>query len=464
MSKQQQASKRLKDFISPAFSQLQMKVPSEKLDEITDLVGSSMAGAGRYFHNPEHVIHVGSGGDAVSAVAAFFHDLVYFQVDQGISINVAHHISPFILESEGVLVLRQEWDLKRYPFASIVTGVFGFTPGQVLPAQKGQNEFLSALAAASLLHAWTTPSVLLEITACIEATIPFRAKGADGKRPADLLFERLIALNTELSLGMSREVLKMAVRRAVRMANQDVSDFGGESATRFLKNTWELVPEINPLLRTPASYTIEGYRQALQKMERFFSGLDASSIFQKFDTEPNEKTFSVLSKNAASRVEEAQYYFRLKLISLGILEAIAGTLGKNLGLPVLMGELSNLGSPEERIDRFLSPVQRQSVSTLPIESRLLSLLEANEAEQEAVGLKSSPLTAFLLRAVGFEMLANAWSKTDRFFAGDVPPNELLGLFPLEVVGNISDAVSTLLQRRAKRISTFVGTNDGSKKN
>jgi hypothetical protein len=456
MSKQIEASQRLRDFIAPAFEALSVKVAPVQLDEITELVSGSMLGAGRFFHNPEHVIHVGSGGDAISALAAFFHDLVYFQVDQGVGINVARHIAVFAQEKDSGLYLRTDVPFNEYPFARPVMDIFGFSPGDFLPPNGGQNEFLSALAAGSVLAPLMNLSQIVQIAVCIEATIPFR-NAVEGKLPTETLLERLRQVNGVYKLGLKETELRPMVRRAVRMANQDVSNFGGESATRFLKNTWELVPEINPLLRSPSSYTVEGYRGALEKMEHFFSHLDPAVIFQRFDDEPSAEQHRILLANANRRVEEARHYFRLKLISLGLLEALSGTLGRNLGLPVLMGELSNLGSPEDRVEKYLPVLDSINTRGDEMEIRLLRLLDKNVDQETETGLKSSPLTAFLVRSIGFRTLLQTWPKVQAYFADASTAKDFLGAFPIETVGQVSDAISILLQRRAHRLTTFVGS-------
>ncbi len=456
MSKQSEASQRLRDFIAPAFAALRVEVPPAQLDEITDLVSGSMLGSGRFFHNPEHVVHVGSGGDALSVLAAFFHDLVYFQVDQGVGINVARHIALFAQEKDSGLYLRRDVPFTQFPFARPVMDIFGFSPGDFLPPNGGQNEFLSALAAGSVLSPFMTLSQIVQIAVCIEATIPFR-KTVDGKSPTDTLVERLRRVNTLYQLGFQETELRPMVRRAVKLANQDVSNFGGESATRFLKNTWELVPEINPLLRSPASYTVEGYRGALEKMEHFFSHLEPEVIFQRFDDEPSAEEYRILLSNATRRVEEARYYFRLKLISLGLLEALSGTLGRNLGLPVLMGELSNLGSPEDRVEKYLPVLDGNNTRGDEMEIRLLRLLDKNADQETETGLKSSPLTAFLVRSIGFRELLKTWPVLQAYFADPSSGKAFLGAFPMDTLGQLSDAISLMLQRRAHRLTTFVGS-------
>jgi hypothetical protein len=457
MSKQNEANHLLRGFIAPAFRALSIEVPDPQMDEITDLVSGSMLGAGRFFHNPEHVIHVGHGGDAISALAAFFHDLVYFQVDQGVGLNVARHIAVFARENDGKLYLRNDVPFAQYPFARPVMDLFGFSPGDFLPPNHGQNEFLSALAAGSVLSSHLDLGQVVQIAACIEATIPFRKAGKDGKSATETLLARLHKANSDYKLKFTEDQIKATVRRAVKMANQDVSNFGGESATRFLKNTWELVPEINPLLRSPHSYSVDGYRGALEKMERFFSHLDPEAIFQRFDGEPTDDEYRVLLSHAIRRVEEARFYFRLKLISLAMLEALSGTLGRNLGLPVLMGELSNLGSPEDRVEKFLPILDGKNTRADEMEIRLLRLLDKNADQENETGLKSSPLTAFLVRSIGFRELLKTWPLSQAFFKDASMAKNFLEALPIDTVGSVSDAISTLLQRRAHRLTTFVGS-------
>src|SRR6476469_5327728 len=90
-----------------AIEQLQGKVDIAKLDKIAELIIQAMTGPWRYLHTPEHIFEVGDSGDAIEVLAALFHDLVYVQVDQGISVNISCYISPFVKEVGGQLVIRE---------------------------------------------------------------------------------------------------------------------------------------------------------------------------------------------------------------------------------------------------------------------------------------------------------------------------------------------------------------------
>ncbi|HZX00624.1 MAG TPA: hypothetical protein VFF45_00105 [Bacilli bacterium] len=57
-----------------------------------------MTGPWRYFHTPNHIFEVGGTDDPIEVLAALFHDIVYVQVDRGIQFNVAHFLTPFIVQ------------------------------------------------------------------------------------------------------------------------------------------------------------------------------------------------------------------------------------------------------------------------------------------------------------------------------------------------------------------------------
>lgn len=67
-------------------------------------------------------------------------------------------------------------------------------------------------------------SVIAEVVACIEATIPFRSK-SDGQTAGERLRDRLSATNEQFGFGWSEEDLHSIVQRAVRLANRDVENF-----------------------------------------------------------------------------------------------------------------------------------------------------------------------------------------------------------------------------------------------
>jgi len=213
-----------------------------------------------------------------------------------------------------------------------------------------------------------------------------------------------------------------------------------------------MVLETNPLLRDSGSFTVEGYRDALRKMEKFFSGLKAEVIFQTFESEPGTKEWEKITAHADRNVKEARYYFRLKLITLSVLEALAGTIGKDLEVPVLMGELSNLGPAEDNVQKFLpDDWKSEKITADRLEHNVLELLQKTTV-QGGYSLKASPLAAFLVVKVGFRRMLALWETSQAFLDGKCDRKRVLKEIPNEITTLVSEAITKALQSRAHHLS------------
>ena len=89
--------KRCLDCLVSSIEQLGGRVDLPKLEQIAELIIQTMRGPWRYFHTSEHIFEVGGSVDPIEVLAALFHDLVYVQVDQGVSFNIS---SAFLLLSK----------------------------------------------------------------------------------------------------------------------------------------------------------------------------------------------------------------------------------------------------------------------------------------------------------------------------------------------------------------------------
>jgi hypothetical protein len=89
------AHTRCKQRLAQAIEQLEGKVEPTQLETITELIVQTMMGPWRFFHTPDHIFEVGGSVNAIEVLAALFHDLVYVQVDQGVSLNIGGYIAPF---------------------------------------------------------------------------------------------------------------------------------------------------------------------------------------------------------------------------------------------------------------------------------------------------------------------------------------------------------------------------------
>ena len=69
--------------IDKAFRQLDTKIPNQYLEDLAVTIHRVLSSETRHFHTPEHVFSLTDPDAPIRSLAAVFHDLVYYQVDQG---------------------------------------------------------------------------------------------------------------------------------------------------------------------------------------------------------------------------------------------------------------------------------------------------------------------------------------------------------------------------------------------
>ena len=439
--------KRCLDCLVSSIEQLGGRVDIPKLEQIAELIIQTMRGPWRYFHTSEHIFEVGGSVDPIEVLAALFHDLVYVQVDQGVSFNISSALCPFVKEVRSQLVIRDETELPDDAMYQLVASVFGFIPGKTLSPFGGQNEFLSAVIAAKSLEPFLPASTIAEITACIEATIPFRPVAPSGLSAIELLHQRLITINRDFHLGWSHAEIVEIVKRSVRLANRDVENFASPNSSNFLDNTWNLMPETNHELTNVNSYTVAGYRKSLQKMEGFLNCLKPELVFQQFMQEPDDETYANLIARTRKNIEVAKLYLGVKLITIAILEALSYRLGRDIPLSTMMGELRAPGFKTSVLEDYLPNRQ----IAYPLESQLqrevLDLLEIGRNQESRYDIKNSPVSTFIIKSIGFAETENFLKKAQDFFAGHISSEEFLSYCSPDVIETISSGVMKLFDSR-----------------
>ena len=464
------AHTRCKDRLVWAIEQLQGKVEPTQLQNITELIIQTMTGPWRYFHTPDHIFEVGGSfdvgrsADAIEVLAALFHDLVYVQVDQGVSINIGSYIAPFIKEVKGKeikgqLVIREATDMPSSLMFDIVAAVFGFAPSQVLSPMAGQNEFLSALIAARSLEPVLSSSAIAQIVACIEATIPFRPLSPSGLSPSEMLYQRLLTANHQFNFGWSDAEIIEIVKRCVRLGNRDVENFAYPNAADFLDNTWNLLPETNHELIHANSYTVAGYRRSLQNMEGFMNFLSPERVFQRFMGEPDEETYQDLISKTRKNIEVARLYLGCKLVSIAIIEALSRRLGgrdRDIPLSTMMGELPTPGLKTPSLEQFLPDIPSVHPPETTLEHEVLELLRKGRNQDSSYDLKNSPIATFIVNAMGFPSVRHLIQRAKEFFAGTISTDEFLRECDYKAIRTVIDAVEQLFESRANALRGLSG--------
>ena len=434
--------------LQDALGQLKVSIPLQDLERIGVMVNRAMSAQERSFHTPEHIFDLVESGNPHMTLAALFHDIVYYQVDQGFTPEIEKIISPYIVVADGSISLSKKIDPSSRAFFGCAA-VFGFSPGQELSAFGGLNEFLSALVMDIEFEGSVNDRDLLITTASIEATIPFRGLDGAGRSPSDLLAERVKKTDESFSLGLDERAIDETVKSAVTFANKDVRNFAEDDVGKFLDNTWKLLPETNPSLRMTGLYSIINYRIALQKMEGFLCFLNPDFIFCKYKDAPPEKEYAAIVEIARRNVEVARDYLGIKLLTAALLEALAGLTGGDAPVSLFMGDI---GAKEK------GGVISDHLPVLPAggaqatNETLYNLLAFGRASASSFDLRNSPLSLFIYSKLGNDGFFNMLESAKKMFDGSIGQKEFLNGFPREMVSSVAHACGEMAFTRKEALA------------
>ncbi len=423
-----------------------------QLEGLAIMVHRAMTVQARYFHTPEHIFALSDASTPIQALAALYHDVVYYQVDEGFVPEIQTLIAPYIREENGQLFLTTTMDPDDTAFARTLE-VFAFQPGQRLAALGGQNEFLSALTMNKSLTGIVNVRDLLKATACIEATIPFRGINAQGESPADVLVHRLTAINARHQYGMSAEEIAQTVEMAVALSNRDVASFAEKDTAIFLDGTWLLLPETNPSLRLKGIYSIRSYRQALQKMSGFLNFLDPNVIFNRHRDTPPLEAYAEMVRLAHQNLRTAREYLDIKLLTAAILEALAELSGGNAPMALFMGDIDTADKDYARMEDFL-PLP--SLSCMEEEDSLIfRLLAYGRASASSFDMSNSPLSLFIYHHLGMQESQRLLELAESMFNGQLAPDMFLDQLPTSVIVPVVTACAVMATTRSAALRRYL---------
>lgn len=435
-----------------AFDGLGIDIQPTELEYIAVLVHEAMTVNARSFHTIEHVFTLSDASTPVQALASLFHDIVYFEVDQGFTPRVYAVLEHFIKQSNGDIYLKDS-DIPSDRIYQITLNAFGFSPGQVLPPNNGQNEFLSALLMGKLLENIVSVKNLVEVLVCIEATIPFRGVNAQGETPAEVLEHRLIRINHQNEMEMQAEEIQTAIKNAVLFSNKDVVSFSESDTGRFLDNTWKLLPELNPSLRLEGIYTIRSYRQGLEKMEAFLLQLNPDTIFNRYDNVPSAGSYERMLALAYRNVATARQYLGIKLLAATILEALAEITGGDVPVALFIGGIEGeVREGQRHWEDYLPDIPTPPV--ISESSTLFGLLAFGRASSSSFDMQHSPLSLFLFKSLGWDMVHILLESARYFYVGQVDARTFLDAVPADVMHAIVSACAEMAITRQAELREY----------
>jgi hypothetical protein len=423
-----------------------------RLEGLAIMVHKAMTAQARYFHTPEHIFSLSDAFNPIQALAALYHDIVYFQVDEGFIPEIQTLIAPYVYEEDGQLILTAHAAQHDNTFFRTLE-VFAFEPGQQLAPFNGQNEFLSALTLNKSLEGIVGVQDLLQATACIEATIPFRKINAQGESPADVLARRLTAINARQNYGMPTEKIVQTVEMAVELSNRDVASFAEKDTALFLDGTWRLLPETNPSLRLKGIYTIRNYRQALHKMNTFLNTLNPNVIFNRYRDTPSLEDYQEMVRLAHQNVHTAREYLDIKLLTVTILEALAELTGGDVPMALFMGDIGPSDGNYIRMEDFL-PLP--SLSCLENDSSpIFRLLAYGRGSASSFDLSNSPLSLFIYCHLGIEDSKHLLKLAQSMFDGQLDPQMFLDQLPTSLIVPIVTACAVMATTRSAALRRYL---------
>lgn len=435
-----------------AFRQLDASVDLKTLEELAVVVHKAMTVQARNYHNLEHVFNLVDPTHPIQTLAALFHDIVYYQVDQGFLPEISKVISPYIRSrQDGLYIAKPIGSEERQVWMAME--LFAMREGNRLHPAGGLNEFLSALVMNHKLSKIVTEVDLLKMTLCVEATIPFRGVTEDGKSHFDRLEERLERIRQRWGIVLTKAEIEEAVRLAVVFANKDVDGFAEVDAGRFLENTWKLLPELNVALRSREVYSVREYRQAIQNMEAFLSTLNPANVFHSFRGVPAEPVHAQMVQCARQNIETARHYLRIKLLAQAILEALAEASGGDAPLSLFMGDLPREGEQVQRLEQLLPEVEVPG--WLDPASTIYTLLASGRESSASFDLRTAPLTLFLYKRLRPEEQERSLERAREMFAGRLSAQDFLASLDRGVVSAIAKASAAMALTRGKLLLRFL---------
>lgn len=430
-----------------AFRELSVTVSMADTERLAMLVHHAMESIKRVYHKSGHVFGLCEGMQPRQVLAALFHDIVYYQLDEGFPVNARVYLRDVTRQVDDTLVLQPV--APSDTALALCVELFDFAPGQALPLYGGMNEFLSAVVAARLLQPYLALPDLIAVVACIEATVPFRAPDSQGKTAFDHLAQRVFAAYSDRVDGSNpvaaHGFADSVVWDAVVLSNRDVSSFAVADPGLFLSSTWLLIEESNAPLAVAGMYTVQEYRRGLSRMESFLRTLDPLHIFHQYKDQPSTVEMAALRTTAHNNIVFATDFLGAKIMSIAIVEALALSTGTDGPIAMFLGEIRSAYGRPERLEDFLPHVPAAS----DVNPALLQTFEKGRTLESNNDLTVSPITAFVYRHIGHQGIQDALVLAKEMFDDQRTPLAFLqALHRPMVVAIVQGCAQIALSRRA----------------
>ena len=441
--------------LQACFRALEVPIEDYELEQMAVLIHDTMLGQMRKFHDLDHVFFVAEPFTApLPVLACLFHDMVYYQVDNGFSWHTERIVSNYIqIDNQQIALQPNRKDLPTW--WDVLLMIFNFQEGDKPSIFGGLNEFLSAVVALHSLEKYLALEDLITIAVCIEGTVPFRGIDSEGNSHFEVTAKQLQKIQQKYQLNLTAEKIDEILYAAVAIANQDVSSFANLDTGKFLDNTWMLIYESNTALnnRESFAYFAGGYREGLMKTEGFLKHLQTPNIFHQYKSTPKQIEYARLTHQAQRNVALAREYMAAKLCIATLLEALAIESGGDAPLSMLIGMVrTDTDKNVERAEDYLPPLTE--AERLPCNPKVLHLLAVGRTKDTEFDMKSSPLAAYLYEMLGTAGIVEMVNRAKEVFNKQISYIEFLNAINPLLVSRMAKACAQLAITRQKPLSKF----------
>ncbi|WP_372369182.1 hypothetical protein [Candidatus Uabimicrobium sp. HlEnr_7] len=435
-------------------SKLKLDYEMTYIEEVSCLVHRNMDGFARNFHNSGHIFKLSEGITPLEVLACIFHDLAYYQVDGGLPKGVEEFLLQYVRIDDQKVYIRSKSKIPENEYFNLCLDIFDFKLEQEMSSLGGLNEFLSALIACEKLKTLLDKKQIIAIIAIIEGTRPFRPIDQDGKNCFDYLEQRLLKLKDKYKGVPEKGEVVAIVEQSLNFANKDVENFAFENSAEFLTNTWALLRESNTFLQNAKVYTITDYRQVLQKMESFMNFLRPETVFHRYRKTPTQKKYNSLIQRATRNIQIAREYLKIKVLTIGIIEAVALETGGDAPISMFLGDFP--ASSTDVLLRAEYYLPQASVSSkLTMDNDVLMLLEKGRAQDASFDIKHSPTSTYVYKKIGNEGVEAAYPVMTKALLGVITTKEFLKSLDKEVVVGITRACSKISISRQQALEKII---------
>ena len=438
------------------------KLAKDDTAQLARLILRSMDTPGRVYHSMGHVFDISKPmEDPVLLLSALFHDVIYYSIDKSFSEEQAKALgstlqrTPIAGEAGSDQPLALATNLDDQPLVDMVVRLYGFDLGATLP-KLGLNEFLSAVIGVNVLSPWLDTPELMQIAACIEATIPFRPT-VDGKSPMDRLYDRLKLVCPD----QTEEWLVDTVRMAARTANCDLCSFDSDDRKFFMDSSWKLIPEFRPVVLSE-DCSLQEYHDEMLALGGRTKFLRASvpKIFQSFRQVPSDEEMVSKQSKTYENLDMIMEYAHIRMLQLMVLVDFVRAIGEDptsvklrpllsMGLPVLeAGTYDVPPPPTEGPASSLTVEQQDEIRNWLVDGRGLDF---------SWDPSRSPLAAFLYDRLGGPPgvyaaveVGKQQREQEKVTPADDTDFDLLKFLPKDAVVTIASCLGDVLPEYAER--------------